>query len=213
MRDRTQDPGGGISELPATLPRGRHGLPADEVERHQRERVALAVARVLAETGYGSTTVARLHKEAGISRSTFYEYFANKQDAVVASYDLYFDRFCELLAARCAGDKDRAARVRTAIATAMDLATREPEKAQLLSGLPLSADPTLADHVFKTHDRLALMLCEVKGASAKPDLVLVALLETVTQVLARRLAAPDREDLDDLESRLVGLVLGTGGLQ
>lgn len=213
MRDQAQDPEGEISDLPTTLPRGRHGLPADEVERHQRERVAYAVARVLAEIGYGSATVARLHKEAGISRSTFYEYFANKQEAVVASYDLFFDRFCAALAARCADDKDRAARVRTAIATAMELAAQEPEKAQLLSGLPLSADPTLADHVFETHDRLALMLCEVKGASAKPDLVLVALLETVTQVLARRLATPERENLDDLESRLVRLVLGAGGVQ
>lgn len=202
-----------LTEPSMVLPRGRHGLPADEVERRQRERVALAVVRVLAEIGYGSTTVERLHKEAGISRSTFYEYFGNKREAVVASYDLYFDRFCAALAARCAEDQDRAARVRTAIATAMEVAASEPEKAQLLSGYPLSADPALADHVFETHDRLALMLCEVEGRAGEPDLVLVALLETITQVLARRLASPDQEDLAGLEARLVRLVLGSDSVR
>lgn len=200
-----------LREGSTALPRGRHGLPADEVERRQRERVAGAVVRVLAEIGYGSTTVTVLHKEAGISRSTFYEYFANKQEAVVAAYDLYFDRFCEGLVARCARDRNRSARIRTAIAVAIELAAAEPEKAQLLSGAPLHADPTLAEHVYQTHDRLALMLCKMEGASSAPDIVLVALLETVSQVMARRLATSDREELPELKARLVRLVLGREG--
>jgi AcrR family transcriptional regulator len=213
VTDRVDDPEDEIQEPPTTLPRGRHGLPPDEVERRQRERIANAVVSVLAEIGYGSTTVERLHKEAGISRSTFYEYFANKREAVGASYDLYFERFCARLAARCAADQDSAARVRTAISAAVELAAEEPQKAQLLSGYPLSADPSLANHVFETHDRLALMLCEVRGASGQPDLVLVTLLETVTQVLARRLTGSAAENIPDLETRLVQLVLGARALQ
>lgn len=213
VTDRPNDSGDESRETWAALPRGRHGLPAEEVERRQRERVALAVVRVLAQIGYDSATVDRLHREAGISRSTFYEHFANKREAVVASYDLFFDRFCARLAARCAADADSTDRVRTAISTAMELAAQEPQKAHLLSGYPLSADPVLADHVAETHDRLALMLCEVEGASGKPDLVLVTLLETIAQVLARRLSGPGDQDLADLESRLVQLVLGAKGLQ
>src|SRR5207342_3753597 len=41
----------------APLPRGRHDIPAEEVERHQRDRVVAAVATVMAEHGYGGLTV------------------------------------------------------------------------------------------------------------------------------------------------------------
>lgn len=195
------------------LPRGRHALSAEEVSQHQRERVAAAVAQVVSEIGYGSVTVERLHREAGISRSTFYQHFANKREAVMASYDLFFDRFCDHLAARCGPQRDFAGRVRTAIAAAVDLAVHEPEKAQLLSGMPMNADPELASHVFETHDRLATMLCDEGGSAAEPDLVLTALLGAVTQVLARRLAAPGPEGLPGLEARLVELVLGASAAE
>jgi AcrR family transcriptional regulator len=188
------------------LPRGRHSLPPEVVEANQRQRVAAAVSRILAEQGYASLTVERLQRAAGISRSTFYIHFANKQEAVLAAYDLAFERFSTSLAKASLAEPDRPRRVKAAIATALNFATAEPEQAQLLSGFALCADPELARRVFDYHDRLALLLCDSEQDGV-PDVAGQALVGAVSSILARHLIVGDREILHDLEAQLVRLAL------
>lgn len=53
----------------------------------QRERLLDGMARTVARRGYGATPVAEVLKAAGVSRRTFYEQFADKQDCFLAAYD------------------------------------------------------------------------------------------------------------------------------
>ena len=48
---------------------------------------------VVGEHGYADATVAHITKAAGISRTTFYEQFRNKQDAFLTAYDEFGERF------------------------------------------------------------------------------------------------------------------------
>ncbi len=57
------------------------------VTRSQRDRLLDAAVRVVAEKGYGATTVGDLTKEAGVSRTTFYELFDDKEQCFLAAYD------------------------------------------------------------------------------------------------------------------------------
>ena len=68
-------------------PRGRHRLPPEVVARSQRERLLEAAVRVVAAKGYAATTVGDLTKEAGVSRTTFYELFEDKEACFLAAYD------------------------------------------------------------------------------------------------------------------------------
>lgn len=68
-------------------PRGRHRLPPEVVARSQRERLLEAAIRVVATKGYGAMTVGDLTKEAGVSRTTFYELFEDKEACFLAAYD------------------------------------------------------------------------------------------------------------------------------
>jgi AcrR family transcriptional regulator len=70
-----------------TLPRGHHHLSRDEVGAAQRTRLLLAVVEVVAEHGYAATTVGDVLKRAHISRQTFYEHFANKEDCFLEAFD------------------------------------------------------------------------------------------------------------------------------
>lgn len=79
-----------------TLPRGHHHLSRDEVGSAQRGRLLLAMVEVVAERGYAATTVGDVLKRAHISRQTFYEHFANKEDCFLAA----FDQAADLLMAR-----------------------------------------------------------------------------------------------------------------
>lgn len=74
------------------LPSGRHGLPRDLVVRSQRERMVEAMITVVANKGYAETTVADIISSAGVSRATFYEQFADKEDCFIAAYGTVMER-------------------------------------------------------------------------------------------------------------------------
>lgn len=73
---------------PRALPRGRHGLSADEVARSQRDRLVAAMVLAASERGYAATTVADVLRRARVSRATFYERFRDKEDCFRAAYEL-----------------------------------------------------------------------------------------------------------------------------
>ncbi|GAA3979795.1 hypothetical protein GCM10023085_72570 [Actinomadura viridis] len=72
--------------LPRRLPRGRHALAREEVERIQRSRLCLAMAEVMAEKGYVGTSVEDVLKRAGVSRQSFYTLFSSKIDCFMAAF-------------------------------------------------------------------------------------------------------------------------------
>lgn len=86
------------------LPSGRHGLPRDVVVRSQRERMVEAMIQVVAEQGFAETTVADIISTAGVSRATFYEQFADKEDCFVAAYATVMDRMLAFVAEGFAAD-------------------------------------------------------------------------------------------------------------
>lgn len=69
------------------LPRGPHTLSRAQVVEHQRERMLAAVVAAVAAKGYGSTTIGDIARRARVSRDTFYQQFANKEQCLVAAYD------------------------------------------------------------------------------------------------------------------------------
>lgn len=74
-------------EVIEKLPRGRHGLSRKDVARSQRKRMLRAMAEAVSELGYANTPVAEVLRRAGVSRETFYEQFANKEECFLAAYD------------------------------------------------------------------------------------------------------------------------------
>lgn len=56
------------------------------VVRRQRERLVEAMTVVAARHGYAEASVARVVKQAGMSRATFYEHFENRDDCFLAAF-------------------------------------------------------------------------------------------------------------------------------
>jgi len=77
----TQQPG-------QQLPAGRHGLSRDFVAQSQRGRILDALVACVAEQGYPETRVTDLIARSGVSRKTFYEHFADKEECFLAAYDM-----------------------------------------------------------------------------------------------------------------------------
>ncbi len=52
-----------------------------------RERLVLAAVDLFAEQGYDATTVAQIASRAGVTKSTFFRYFADKRELLVAGQE------------------------------------------------------------------------------------------------------------------------------
>jgi AcrR family transcriptional regulator len=112
-------------------PRGRHRLPPEVVSRSQRERLLDAAIRVAATKGYAATTVGDLTKEAGISRTTFYELFEDKEACFLAAYDTAVDVLVRRVAAAYESEERWPQRARAGLSALLELLAAEPELARL----------------------------------------------------------------------------------
>jgi AcrR family transcriptional regulator len=86
---------GAVSPLYARLPHGPHRLDHGQVVHHQRARIHGAMIEAVAANGYAGTSVREVVGLAGVSRRSFYEQFANKQECFLATYDLIAGRGVE----------------------------------------------------------------------------------------------------------------------
>jgi AcrR family transcriptional regulator len=112
------------------LPRGRHGLPRELVERSQRERLLAAVVRVTATNGYESTTVGDILGEAGVGRETFYELFDDKLDCMLAAHKILVDALEEQVRAAYSEQVPWPQRVSNALAVTLEWFAADPQAAR-----------------------------------------------------------------------------------
>jgi AcrR family transcriptional regulator len=90
---------GVVFTTPASLPRGRHELPRDQVVAAQREKMLIAATELLAVEGYRGFGVREICARAAVSRAAFYECFADKDTCVHAAYDRFIEVFLARLTA------------------------------------------------------------------------------------------------------------------
>ena len=68
------------------------GHTREEVDRNQRERLFAAMVATVAEKGYEATTVADVSDLSGVSKSSYYEHFSDKQDGFLATVEAMHPR-------------------------------------------------------------------------------------------------------------------------
>lgn len=120
-----------LADSEGRFPSGARRLPADLVRAVQRERLLLATLRAAAELGYRGMNVQDVIDRAGVSRPTFYEHFANKDDCFVAAFDTGAMRLRTRIEQDSAlgGDVWRD-RLRLGLAALLDFTRTEPDIAR-----------------------------------------------------------------------------------
>jgi AcrR family transcriptional regulator len=66
-------------------------------EPHAQERLERAALALFTEHGYEATTVAEIADRAGLTRSTFFRYFADKREVLFGGQDLLTEMFTEAI--------------------------------------------------------------------------------------------------------------------
>ena len=193
------------------LPRGPHRLPPEVVADNQRRRLVAGVATALAERGFARLTVEHIIAAAGVSRTTFYEHFDNKHDAVLFAHDVVFERLLGVLLRACNSEGEWPLKVKAAVGAAISFAVADPAQAQLLVIDALAADVKVTSRVLDSNDHLASLLSAGREHSPRgaelPPLTEKAVIGAVSAILAGRLMSGEAELLPELEPQLVELVL------
>jgi AcrR family transcriptional regulator len=181
------------------------------VIRHQRDRLIAGVARAIAAHSYAHLTVEHVLAAAGVSRRTFYDHFANKQEAALTAHDVIFERFLGLIVRACNAESEWPLKVKSAIGAALDFAIEEPAAARLLTLDALAANVEVARRVLDSSDHLAALLSAGRqsnpAASELPALTEKALVGAISAIVASRLMDDNLQSLRELEPQLVELTL------
>jgi AcrR family transcriptional regulator len=158
------------------LPRGKHGLPREEVVRSQRERLLAAAAKVCAERGYEATTVATILAEAGVGRETFYELFDDRRACVLAAHQVLLDDLIERVRVAYTGPGEWVERCRATIAALLDWFAADPPAGRfLLVELP-AVGPEFHERFEEGFDRFVAVI----DSGLDPDLPEPELLPTTS---------------------------------
>src|SRR5215218_5008461 len=126
-----------------TLPRGRHGLPRELIVENQRARLISGMIATVAEVGYGKATIANVIKPAKVSRRTFYETFANREDCYRAAYEGSFDFLRDRVLAATAEEKWPSS-VRVGLSALLESLAAHPKLATFFLISPASVDDATA---------------------------------------------------------------------
>jgi AcrR family transcriptional regulator len=156
----------------------------------QRDRLVAGMVAAANRAGYAGANVSAVIAEAGVSRPTFYEYFADKDDCLLATIvDVQaglsegVERAIERTAPEeaCLG----------AIAALVEFAESQPAQARFLLSEALAGGPHALDARDGIIDEVARAIerreRSARDGAAAPDVPVTALLGAVQRVLGARL--------------------------
>lgn len=204
----------------APLPRGRHGIPADLVDAHQRRRLVAAMSEALAEHGYARVTAEHVSERAGVSSRTFYKHFGNLWECLLAAYEDAGRQLCAEIEASCAESggltppegMQSSTRLQSGIDVALSFLDAEPHLAGLLGGQPPLEAPALAAARRSLVERLAAMLRQARDPAddaIRPPSLEERLIDAALSFVSVQIGAGDG-DLTRLGPELTELLAGPG---
>lgn len=192
----------------SVLPRHRHDLGREEVRRRQQARILAAVVNEVADRGYDRVTVAGIGRRAGVSSKTFYEVYADKEQAFLALY-IVLDYAIELLGEAL----DASATVDDALDVGIELQLRLfadlPMVTRVLALDALGASASIVARRVESLDRYASTVARTAarfGHHPSPELVTAA-IGGISELVFRRLLAGEGDRLRELFPTVRNLLL------
>ena len=189
------------------LPRGRHKLSRTDVTAVQRARMLRAMAEVVAERGYVDTPVAAVIERAGVSRETFYQQFASKQDCCVAALEEAIGR----LAASLAAVLEQATgapleRYDALLRGYLDTVRAQPATARLFLIQTYGAGPDAMRRRLELQQQFVDAIVRIFGArTAQGRFNAEALVATTISAVTARFVIDDVPELAPLRPKLLAL--------
>jgi AcrR family transcriptional regulator len=186
-------------------------MSAEEIAGHQRARLEGAMVEAVARHGFAGTTLGELVALAGVSRTTFYEHFANKQECFLATFDAIVGELEVRVGEAYRSGGDFRERLLAGLGAFMEIAVREPAAASLAAVESLTLGVAGVEHRRRAAEAFEVLVAQSfdhspseRGVSATTVRAVVAGIRGVTY---RRLRSGRREELPATAPELVDWAL------
>jgi AcrR family transcriptional regulator len=194
----------------ARLRPGPNGIPRGQVTEIQRGRMLAAAVEAVEEVGYSRMTVAQVIGRARVSRKTFYDVFADREDCFLAA----FEQALAQVRARAREDYDAESGwrdgIRAGLARLLSLMDQEPGLTKLCVVEGLAAGEKVLERRAEIFEELARVIDEGRSAPAAldpPEVTAEGVVGAVFAVLHTRVLEGGKEPLLNLLNPLMSIVV------
>ena len=198
--------------------RGRHAPPSGVRLPVQRERLLQAAAREFAQRGYAGASSDSISRRAGMSKATFYEHFANKEDCMIALFDRASEIVSEALdgASRRAGCATEVEHIQAANRAFLSSLSEHREFAQTLLVEIIGAGPRAAQRRDQIVQQFADVLDAENARAAERGVIgrfasrydAFAVVGAITELVSRQVRLGQPEDVMELAPVIDRLIAG-----
>ncbi|MFZ0042338.1 MAG: helix-turn-helix domain-containing protein [Solirubrobacteraceae bacterium] len=198
--------------------RGRHAPPPEVRLPLQRSRLLRAAAEEFAERGYAGTSSESISRRAAMSKATFYEHFANKEECMLALFDLGYEVVVQSMATAAQGAPTGrpAERMRAGTRAFLTALADHPEFAQTLLVEIIGAGPRAAHRRDQIMQAFAEVIDAENAASARRGLSgrfrsphdSFAIVGATVELVSRQVRLGIPENVLDLAPVIDRLILG-----
>ncbi len=205
----------------APAARGRHAPPPEVRLPRQRERLLQAAAAEFAQLGYNGASSESISRRAAMSKATFYEHFANKEECIMALFDVAAAGVARAMAgaARGVGEADPAQRMKAATRAFLTALANHPEYAQTLLVEIIGAGPNAAQRRDQIMQRFADQLDADNAAAARRGLIArfaspydaFAIVGAITELVSRQVRLGEPADVLELGAVIDRVIEGVLG--
>ncbi len=191
---------------PDQLRGGNHGLTPEQVVESQRGRIVAAMRELVATRGYGEVAVAAVVQRAGVSRKTFYELYAGKEECFVAVYENEMERLLAPVMRAFEGSEPWVDRLRTALGVLLGALATDPVAARICFVEILTAGPLALERrakAWEAFDPLFAPPATDAAPLASSPAIVAGSVGYLTETLHREVAAGRTAELPRLRAQLV----------
>jgi AcrR family transcriptional regulator len=208
-----------MPESAPPVPRGRHAPPLEVRLERQRARLFAAAAAVFARVGYAEASAEAISREAGMSKATFYEHFANKEECILALFDAAAAQVVEAVAASTeAGGGSPERRIHQGVHAFLSTLVAFPDHARTLLVEIIGAGPRaaerrdavlqqFADFIMRENETAAELYGSPRLKSPDDAYALVGAIVELASRQLRHGRPADTLELEPVIERLIGGLL------
>jgi len=199
------------------VPTDRAGREGGHVLEMQRRRLLTATAEIAYEHGVQALSVATVCERSGLSRKTFYDLFAGREDCLYAAFGDGVEQAARVVERALAGERSWREQVRTALAALLSFFEREPAIARLLVVEAFSSGPRTLRVRRSVLERVIAFVdegrAEIKAGHEPPPLTAEGTVGAVFSVIHARmltdseLGEHDRASLVELTGPLMAMIV------
>jgi AcrR family transcriptional regulator len=200
-------PNGGLGRLPP----GRHGLSREFVAQNQRDRLTAGMIAVVADRGYHDATITQIAAAAGVSRRTFYSYFASKEECYFATYDVIASHLRERTKEAADQHEEWIDRARAKLATLLAFFSTNPDLARFCLIAPTRAGEPIAERytnaIAEAYEEMSEGMPVEIAERAPSAEVQLSLIGGMAALLVEKVEAGEGDRLTDLLPDILAVFL------